>query len=228
MKEYIVKLAQSVDRLSLRERLFLLAAGLFVVGGLWQATLAGPLSAREQLANEKVLALQERLGNLDAALGAAVEGVGEGMPEQLERVRALRESIEKRDEEVRVFTTDLVDPTQMRLVLEELLRRQSGLTLVSAVNRRAVPVLDDEDEAAEGQPAAAQHDSSDAPKLYRHSFVLTLRGSYLDTLRYLEDVERLPWHIYWSRLELNVDEYPVNDIKIELATLSLDEEWIGV
>jgi MSHA biogenesis protein MshJ len=47
-------------------------------------------------------------------------------------------------------------------------------------------------------------------------------------LRYLEDVERLPWHIYWSRLELETEEYPVNDIVIELATLSLDEEWIGV
>ena len=227
MRARIVKLAQSVDRLSLRERLFLLGAGLFVVVGLWQAVLAGPLTARKGLANEKVLALQDRLSNLDASLSAAAEGAGEGMPDQMERVRALRESIEQRDEEVRVFTTDRVDPTQMRVVLEELLRRQSGLTLVSAVNRRAVPVLDDE-ETAPGEQPAAENDSSEAPKLYRHSFVLTLRGSYVDTLRYLEDVERLPWHIYWSRLELETDEYPVNDIKIELATLSLDEEWIGV
>jgi MSHA biogenesis protein MshJ len=58
--------------------------------------------------------------------------------------------------------------------------------------------------------------------------VLTLRGDYLEVLRYLEDVERLPWHIYWSRLELSVDEYPVNDVVLEVATLSLDEEWIGV
>jgi MSHA biogenesis protein MshJ len=228
MKERVVKAAQSVDRLSARERLFLLAAGLFVVGGLWQALLAGPLDAREQLANDKVLALQDRLSNLDAALSAAAEGVGEGMPEQAERLRALRESIEARDEEMRVFTTDLVDPTQMRLVLEELLTRQSGLTLVSAVNRPAEPVLDDEDATAVEQLASTQSEPSDAPKLYRHSFVFTLRGSYLDCLRYLEDVEQLPWHIYWSRLELETDEYPVNEIMIELATLSLDEEWIGV
>jgi MSHA biogenesis protein MshJ len=229
MKDRLVKLAQSVDRLSLRERLFLLGAGLFVIGGLWQAALAGPLRARERLANEKVLALQDRLRNLDASLSAAAEGVNEGMPDQLERARALRESVAQRDAEVRVFTTDLVDPTQMRLVLEELLRRQSGLTLVSAVNRRAVPVLEDEEEgAATATQDAAGNVASDAPKLYRHSFVLTLRGSYLDMLRYLEDVERLPWQIYWSRLELKTDEYPVNDIKLELATLSLDEEGIGV
>jgi MSHA biogenesis protein MshJ len=227
MMQRIAKVVESVDRLSLRERLFLFAAGLFVVGGLWQAALAGPLEARERLANEKVSALQDRLQALDVAMNAAATGVGEGMGEQFERVRALRENVQARDEEVRAFTTALVDPDEMRAVLEELLRRQEGLTLVSAVNRPARAVLEDETTPEQSQGDTAE-EPSDAPKLYRHSFVLTLRGNYLDCLRYLEDVERLPWHIYWSRLELSMDEYPVNDIVIEVATLSLDEEWIGV
>ena len=230
MMQRIVKVVETVDRLSLRERLFLFAAGLFVVGGLWQVALAGPLEARERLANEKVTALQERLQALDVAMNAAAEGVGEGMDGQFERVRALRENVQARDEELRTFTTALVDPDEMRAVLEELLSRQEGLTLVSAVNRPARAVLEDEptSEEPQGEGQEAAPAPSDAPKLYRHSFVLTLRGNYLDCLRYLEDVERLPWHIYWSRLELSTDEYPVNDIVIEVATLSLDEEWIGV
>jgi MSHA biogenesis protein MshJ len=230
MMQRFVKLTQSVDRLSLRERLFLFAATLFVVGGLWEAVLASPLGAREQLANDKVTALQGRLVELDASLSAAAAGASEGVPDQLARVAALRASVQAREEEMRVFTSDLVDPSQMRVVLEELLRRQDGLTLVSAVNLAAQPVFDDEDAAAtSADPASAVAAApSDAPKLYRHSFVLKLRGNYLDCLRYLEDVERLPWHIYWSRLELDVDEYPVNDIVIELVTLSLDKEWIGV
>jgi MSHA biogenesis protein MshJ len=226
MMQRLAKLAQSVDRLSLRERLFLFAASLFVVGGLWEAVLAAPLAGREQLANDKVTALQARLIELNASLSAAAAGVSEGVPDQLARLHALRESVQAREQEMRVFTTELVDPGEMRVVLEELLRRQDGLTLVSAVNLPARSVLDDESAAA--TTAADTAEPSDAPKLYRHSFVLTLRGNYLDCLRYLEDVERLPWHIYWSRLELETEEYPVNDIVIELATLSLDEEWIGV
>jgi MSHA biogenesis protein MshJ len=231
MKQRLAKILQGIDRLSLRERLFVLTAGLFMVGGLWQAVLAGPLEAREGLATDKLIALQDRLRELDGSLSVAAAGVSEGVPDQLERLRALRESVAARDEEMRVFTTDLVDPGQMRVVLEELLRRQSGLTLVSAVNRPAQLVLEDEndgDETTVDAVSAGSAGSSDAPKLYRHSFVLRLRGNYLDCLRYLEDVERLPWHIYWSRLEVSTDEYPVNDIVIEVATLSLDEEWIGV
>jgi MSHA biogenesis protein MshJ len=224
MMQRVVKLAQSVDRLSLRERLFLFAAGLFVLGGLWEAVLAAPLATREKLATAKVTALEDRLHKLDESLSVAAVGASEGMPDQLERLRALRASVQAREDEMRVFTSDLVDPTEMRLMLEELLRRQDGLTLVSAVNRPAQPVLA-EDGAGQDAPAAAR---SEAPKLYRHSFVLKLHGNYLDCLRYLESVERLPWHIYWSRLELSADEYPRNEIMIELTTLSLDEEWIGV
>jgi MSHA biogenesis protein MshJ len=220
--------AESIDRLTLRERLFLFAAGLFVVGGLWQAVLAGPLESRERAANEKVTLLEGRLGELDAALTTAAAGVTEGMPAQLESVQALRESVAAGDDQVRLLTTDLIDAKEMRAVLEELLRRQRGLTLVGAVNRPAQLVIEEQPASSAGDETGAVAVESDAPKLYRHSFVLTLRGDYLDVLRYLEDVERLPWHIYWSRLELAIDEYPVNDVVIEVATLSLDEEWIGV
>jgi MSHA biogenesis protein MshJ len=226
MKERIEKVRQSVDRLSLRERLFLFAAALFVVGGLWEAVLAAPLTAREQIANGKVTSLEERLRVLDASLMATAAGLSEGVPEQLERLRALRARVAASDEEMRIFTTDLVDPAEMRSVLEELLRRHAGLELVSAVNRAAELVLVDE-EPAPGE-ALPEKPSSDAPRLYRHSLVLELTGGYLDCLRYVESVERLPWHIYWSRLEVEADEYPMNRIVIELTTLSLDEEWIGV
>jgi MSHA biogenesis protein MshJ len=226
MRQRFAKVIETVDRLSLRERLFVFAAGLFVVGGLWEAALAAPLAAREKIANDNVALLQERLKQLDDSLSTTAAGISEGMPNQLERLRALRERVAAGEEEMRVFTTDLVDPVEMRRVLEELLSRQDGLTLVSAVNRAAEPLI--EDEPQDGEAAAADGAASDAPRLYRHSLVLTLEGSYLDCLRYLEAVERLPWHIHWSRIEFSADEYPRNDVMIELTTLSLDEEWIGV
>jgi MSHA biogenesis protein MshJ len=226
VKERVEKIRQSVDRLSLRERLFLFAAALFIVGGLWEAVLAAPLAAREQAANEKLAGLEGRLSQLDAALETAAAGLSEGVPEQLERLRALRARVAETDEEMRVFTSDLVDPAQMREVLEELLSRQAGLKLMSAVNRAAEPVIAEEEPAPGETPA--QMSSSDAPRLYRHSLVLELEGNYLDCLRYIESVERLPWHIYWTRLEVETDEYPTNRILLELTTLSLDKEWIGV
>lgn len=226
MKERIAKVAASVDRLSLRERLFLFAAGLVIVGGFWEAALAGPLDARREIAAEKVDALRDRLQQLETTLTAAADGMSEGMPNQFGRLESLRQRVAAGEDEVRVYTSDLVDPQQMRLVLEDLLRRQSGLKLVSATNLPARPVLDDD---ADDTPAASQGTrATQEPRLYRHTLVLKLEGSYLDCLAYLQAIERLPWHIYWSRLEFATDEYPRNAIVLELRTLSLDEEWIGV
>jgi MSHA biogenesis protein MshJ len=227
MKERIAKVAASIDRLNLRERLFLFAAGLVIVGGFWEAALAGPLDARREVAAEKVDALRDRLQQLETTLTAAADGMSEGMPNQFGRLDSLRQRVVEGEEEVRVYTSDLVDPQQMRLVLEELLRNQSGLKLLSATNLPARPVLEEdaEDVAA---VAVGVRDPAQEPRLYRHTLVLKLEGSYLDCLAYLQAVERLPWHIYWSRIEFATDEYPRNAIVLELRTLSLDEEWIGV
>jgi MSHA biogenesis protein MshJ len=227
MSPRLLKVAQSVDRLSLRERLFLFAAVLTVLAGAWEALLAAPLDARQKVAGEKIAALHQRLETLNQSISAAADGISEGMPSQLDRLRALRARVAEGDDAVRVYTTDLVDPAQMRLVLEELIRRQSGLRLLSATNLEPRPLFEDTEHAGDASKDAPAAGSA-APKLYRHTLVLRIEGSYLDCLEYLRAVERLPWHLYWSRFELKTSDYPTNTFLIEVRTLSLDKEWIGV
>jgi MSHA biogenesis protein MshJ len=221
MKARLQKMQQSVDRLSLRERLFLLAVSLVVLGGLWEGLLAAPLEARERAATARITLLKTNLDRLNESISVTAGGMSEGMPHQLDRLGALRARVAEGDDAMRVYTSDLIDPKQMRVVLEELLRRQSGLTLLKATNLEVRPLFE---EAAPADGAAPVN----APKLYRHTLVLTLRGRYLDCLEYLEAVEQLPWHLYWARLEFTIDEYPLNTVVLELHTLSLEEEWIGV
>jgi MSHA biogenesis protein MshJ len=228
LKLRLEKLLQKVDRLSLRERLFLFAALLAVMSGGWEALLATPLDVREQSAGDRINSLQERLGTLNESIAVAAEGMNqEDMPIELDRLNTLRERVAKGDNDVKLLTSDLVDPKQMRSVLEELIRRQSGLRLISATNLAPSPLFEDataeaEAETTEGAPI------SDAPKIFRHTLVLRLEGSYLDCLAYLQAIERLPWHLYWGRIEVEMGTYPKNAIVIELRTLSLDQEWIGV
>jgi MSHA biogenesis protein MshJ len=222
MRQRLQKLQQSVDRLNVRERLFVLAAALVVLGGLWEALLAAPLERRERAATERIATLTTNLDRLNESIAVTAGGMSEGMPHELDRLEALRARVMEGDEAVRVYTSDLIDPKQMRLVLEELIRRQSGLTLVKATNLEVRPLFE------EPAPEDAAQAAGDAPKLYRHTLVLTLRGRFLDCLAYLEAVERLPWHLYWARLDFATDEYPLNTVVLELHTLSLEEEWIGV
>jgi len=218
MKDKVNNLIKSIDALTLRERLFVFLAVLAVVGGAWEAFLASPLQAREQIAARKVEAARGRIATLNESIALTAQGMSEGMPSQLESLKALRERVADGEESMRIFTTDLVAPDQMRFLLEDLIRRQRALGLLSVSNLESRPVIEEEEGAAD----------SGGAKLYRHGLVLVLEGSYLDCLEYLQAVERLPWQLYWARLELETDNHPRNRIVIELHTLSLEEEWIGV
>ena len=219
--ERIRRLETAVDALTLRERLMLFAGVLVVVGGLWEALLAGPLEAREAAASREVAAVRQRLEQLDRSMELAAQGIGGGLTGQAERLSALREQLAVAEEDVRVFTSDLVGPDEMRHVLEELISEQRGLKLVRARNLEVRPLIETSD-------SEATETSGSEPMLFRHGLRLELEGSYLACLEYLEAVETLPWRIYWGGLALVSDEYPTNRITIELFTLSLEEEWIGV
>jgi MSHA biogenesis protein MshJ len=212
------KLVQAVDALTLRERLFILAAMLLIVGGLWEAILAAPLAAREAAATSNIEAARERLAQLDDAIALAAQGIGGGMSDDFERLQILRRRVAEGQESVRIFTSDLVDPAQMRFVLEDLIGRQGGLDLVSARNLEVLPLIEQAAETAGG----------DGPMLYQHGLVLELEGGYLEFLAYLDAVAKLPWQLYWSRLDLETIDYPKMRFVLELHTLSLEEEWIGV
>lgn len=221
MRAKIAKLMQTVDALTLRERLFVFGAMLAIVAGVWEAVLATPLEAREAAAQRKVETTRERLDEIDQALQLAAQGIGGGMTGHYDRLRTLRRQVASGEESLRIFTSDLVDPAQMRLVLEDLIERQQSLELVHAANLEVRPLIEPEQLENEAPP-------DDTPVLYRHGLVLELEGSYLDCLTYLTEVEQLPWQIYWHSIRLDTQDHPRNRIVIELYTLSLEEEWIGV
>ena len=45
-------------------------------------------------------------------------------------------------------------------------------------------------------------------------------GTYLDLLKYLEDVEGLPWRLAWTNVELKTLVYPQVQLRATLYTVS--------
>jgi len=217
--DYEVKfdaLAERIDELSIRERLLVLLAAAFLLVASWEALLAAPLQAREQQANTQVASLSQRLAALDEAMNVTAAGLDSSMPEKLQRLQALRGRLDQANNSFRIFTSDLVDPGQMRFVLEDLIARQGALR-VRSIKSLEPDLLFPQDVT-----------DTEAPRLYRQGLTLELEGAYLDCLNYLQALELLPWRIYWAHIELEAQAYPLNRIAIEVHTLSLEKEWIGV
>jgi MSHA biogenesis protein MshJ len=210
-----------IDEQTIRERAMLLVATIVVASVLLYTFLISPLDLQRARVKEEVETLEKQV----RALRVESERLAGKLaidPNEQNRVRKARreEELETVDEQLRDRTENLIPPSEMALVLREILGRQRALQLVQLRSLTAVPLLKEERNTPKVEGMAG--------RVFRHGFEMEFRGGYLTTLAYLEELENLPWRFFWKELEYEVIEYPEARIHLKVETLSLEEGWIGV
>jgi MSHA biogenesis protein MshJ len=109
---------------------------------------------------------------------------------------------------------NFVPPHLMAVALSDILNKNSHLTLIKLDTLPATTLIESK------QPQQNP--------IYKHGLVITISGSYLDTLNYLKALEALPWHFIWESIDYQVKEYPTAETTIKAYTLSFKESWLGV
>ncbi len=208
-----------VDRRSVRERVFVLAAVLAVLWACWNLLLTEPLDARRSALAADELRLTDEIRELEVR-GAEIVALHGSDPNALllARVGSLEQQIHHLKERIRERTVTMISPPEMARLLEELLARDSELQLVRLENLGREP-LNAQAEAAGG--------ASPPVNVYKHTFEVVLEGRYLSTLRYLRALEDLPWNFFWENLAYEVRDHPNGLATIRAYTLSADEGWLG-
>lgn len=210
--------AARFNRMNLRERVLVFGAIVAVLFVAFDTLLMQPLATREQQLTAELQQIQQQM---HAAAGAIADGPDATSIAQ-EKQQSLQSTLTAVNAELTSASAGLIAPDRIAEMLHEVLSRQRGLTLVSLHNepvRSLVPA-----------PPATTPEAIPAPLQgpFAHPVVLVVEGSYLDVLAYLRELEQLPFRVYWNRLELNTVQYPANRVRIELSTLSMDEQWLGV
>lgn len=208
-----------------------------VIGALGFALLFGGYSfwiepAQLQAARlKKTLALQqgerEQLQTQMTALAAQNSDPDAAHRDELRR---LREQLVAAERDLRSFDRTLVAPTQAPVLLQRLLARHRGLTLVSLATLPPQPLIAPAapKDAKEKGPAATEP-SAQMPggNIYKHGIEIKLAGGYLDLLGYLADLETSPQKLLWGGMQL-ASTYPVSELTLTVYTLSLDSTWLVV
>ena len=203
--------AARFDRLSLRERLLVLAAVLAVLVVLWDVLLLAPLEVRRRALSNEVDALQVGITATAAALQSSLDN--DPTRNALAQIARTRRDIDALDGQLHSATVGLLPPERMTAVLQDVLRSRQQVRLVSLRTETATTLLPGPSEQA-------------GP--YLHPVELVLRGRYLDILDYLRALEGLHWRLYWKTLELDNSAYPIDRVRIEIGTVSLDRAWLGI
>ena len=207
-----------------REQWLTYGVGLALLGMLYLLLIGDPLSAKVARQDAAVRLAEGRKAEAEAGLAdlQARLAADPNIPYR----SALLAASANRDELIRQIdngTAELVTPEKMKAVLESLLQRQQGLSLV-AMQSFSEPVQLADSKASTDTPGAAP------VTLYRHGLVLQLEGGYFDLLSYLQAVQNSGWKLNWDSLDYVVGEAGPGraQISLKLFTLSRKAGWVGV
>jgi len=202
------------DALTMRERALVAGAGLIGMVLLWVALVFDPMSVKQRTLSAELTMLQQSIQLTTLSIQETADA-DPTLIAQREETK-LKTQLATINAQLAAKSAGLIPPERMVQVIHDVLSRQHGVRLVSLHNSPVTTLV----------PSTAQDAQSGGP--YVHPVEIVVEGTYLDVLAYLHALEKLEWRFYWRLLELESTAYPRNRVRIELSTLSLDKDWIGV
>lgn len=235
MMRYWNPLARRIDSLTLRERLMVLAAVAVALLLLADFFVFEPMQQQQkryaqQIAQQSkdLAAIQTQIQELQRTGSADVNAASRA------RLDTLKREFLELDGFLRDRQADLVPPERIAALLEQMLEQNRKLQLVSLVTLPVSGLTDGRAGATDAkvavQPAGRKESppAKDSANIFRHGVEITVRGSYPELLRYVTELEKLQWQMYWGKARLTVEQYPASVLTLTVYTLSLDKAWLVV
>ena len=243
MKQYWQKFAAKIDALTLRERVIIFAMlAIAVISLINNAVLDAQFAKQKQL-SEQVKGQQLQTYQIQSDIRQAIQGKIDPDAPNRARLTGLKRQSEQMQTALLEMQKGLVAPDKMAILLEDILKHNARLQLLSL---KTLPVTGlhekEQPEGAQKQdnkqpgamPAPAKPAASTLPAagavatVYKHGVEIVVQGEYLDMLRYMADLEAMPWQLFWGKAKLAVEEYPKATLTLTLYTLSLDKKWLNL
>ncbi len=190
---------------------------LWIEPGMLQADRLKKTLAQQQ-------AEQAQLQDQVAALAVRNSDPDSANREALQRLRA---EVAATEGAIGAFGNTLVPPQRIPALLQTLLARHRGLTLVSLATLPPRPLGE---LPASQEPGQQKSEPTPLPggNLYKHGIEIKLAGSYQDLLAYVAELDASPRKLLRGGMRLVVKQHPVSELTLTIYTLSLDSTWLIV
>jgi MSHA biogenesis protein MshJ len=224
-----------------RERLMICCALLVMVYGIINALLLSPVLTRQKSVTSEIEADQLQIQNLTLQLNEfSHKSIVDPDAQNKQRIAALQSSLQQLETQLSGLQTTLITPDKMPELLRSLLKKNGKLKLIELKTLATRGLLESStDETSSIKPTSVLPEQNSTKKqtvissqlnapVFKHGVEITVEGHYLDLLEYVSELEKMPWHILWSKADLNVTDYPSSQLKLTVYTLSLDKTWLSI
>ena len=240
MKQQWQQFALKFDALSVRERIMVFGASAALLIFMVVYLFVNPQLDKRKALADTIAQRQQAVAAIDAEMAQRMAAHA-GDPNLQDRIRLerIRQQVQQMRQALQSTQHGLVAPERIVPMLQQLLKQQASLRLVSLATlpsgamgqggHVASKAAASASAAAPAGQSPADAESAQAPAvLYRHGVEIVLRGNYLDMVNYMDAVEAMPSHVFWGKLNMQVEQYPNATLSLTLYTLSLDEKWIAL
>lgn len=239
MNPSVQRIIANIDAKSLRERIMVFAGVVLTLIVLLDMLLWAPQLDQEKQFTQQIQDNQTKIALMQTDIrlkGGSVNGISD----TANRLRL--EDLQKQSKDLHAdllnLSNALVKPENMSTLLEDILKRNGGLRLISLktlpVNSlsnqtsSAAEILADRTNVARPVPAVTTSINPVQDAIYMHGVEIVIQGKYLDMLAYMKALEAMPWRLYWGKATMHTDAYPNASLTLTLFTLSLDEKWLNL
>lgn len=214
--------------LSLRERGIMLVVAIVLVFFIWAQFYFLSFEKELKTTKTEISKLQQlELSQQDELQSLMARLADDPNAQLLAEQRQINSKLDKLKEQIEIRLSHLIEPELMADVMRNVLSDYKGLRLVSAKNLEVEPLNLSEVAKKEANKTSSKSEDEDQAVLFSHRFEMVLNGSYFQTIAFLKRLEEMKG-FYWTMLKYEVEEYPNAKVTLQLSTLSLDEDWIGV
>lgn len=215
MMQQFQQLLQRIDALSLRERIFLFLSIFVCVLAAADFVWFTPAQTAHKMLLQRFASQSAELDRLrtELSVSAVPNDPGKVVHEDLQTVSA--RLAELNTEIVGLAPSDQKAPA-LEQVLQRLLRRQEGLTLLS------LDTLKPELPGASGPstPSSAGANAVAATGLTKRGLVLRVAGPYSELVRYVQALETALPGLRWGPMELKTDKR-VNELTLQVYAVGV-------
>lgn len=209
------QLDQKFSQLSLREKSLITLCILVVIVLLGHVFALEPLYKENQAMETKISTAKLANQTLESQMMVAMAKLNKDPDQDINiEYKSLVKESQELSTQLASIIENLISPSEMSQLLEQVLSGTQGLKLISLESLKAEPIT--------GEKASKTYAG-----YFVHPVRLELTGSYFSVLKYLETLESLPVNYYWKSFNYQVEKYPNAKLVLEVYTLGTRQEFIG-
>lgn len=238
MKHKLQPIILKIDAMSLRERIMIFIGVALTLILLFNTLLLNPQFDRQKKMSLQTQTNQSKIALMQTAIQERVRSRAFD-PDVInsDRLRSLQEQSKQLQSKLLGLNSVLVKPENMASLLEDILKRNGALRLISLStlpvstlnNTNLNPISNEEKISPEKPPVTGTRTVPGIGNgIYKHGVEIIIQGKYLDMMHYMSALEAMPWQLFWGKATMQIDTYPNATLSLTLFTLSLDEKWLNL